>query len=80
MRKCVTVSCKTGFKLCFGKLDFFIVLNDKNIIRLWKITIFHDDIKLKPVDAIYEKHQWFWKNQNSQYWFLIVLINIYKLS
>ena len=56
MRKCVAVGCKTGYKTCSEKVHCFVIPNDKNIIRLWQIAIFRDDIKLKPGDAICEKY------------------------
>ena len=56
MRKCVAVSCKTGYTSCSEKVHCFVVQRDKNIIRLWQIAIFRDDIKLIPGDAICKKH------------------------
>ena len=64
MRKCVAVGCKTCYTSCSEKVHCFVVPRDKNIIRLWQIAIFRDDIKLKPGDVICEKHS---KSENIIY-------------
>ena len=56
MVKCVCVECKSGYKSCSEKVRFFIVLKDKKIIKSWQISILRDDRKLKPGNAICEKH------------------------
>ena len=56
MVKCVCFGCKSGYKSCSDKVRFFIVPKDENTIKLWKIAILRDDIKLKAGHAICEKH------------------------
>ena len=56
MVKCVIFGCKFGYKSCSDKVHFFIVLKDKNTIRLRQIAILRDDVKLKAGHAICEKH------------------------
>ena len=56
MVKCVCIECKSGYKTCSEEVRFFILPKDKKIIKSWQIAILRDDRKLKPGDAICEKH------------------------